>query len=328
MLGNYGIEVVDDVHDAEVLAMHAGSLVRPTNPQQVIVAHCHGLYWEDIAGEWDPWAIELNKEVIKNLKQSDACTAPSEWVANALRRGMWLDPVVINHGVDLDKFTPLDTSAGEQDLGYVFWNKSRVDPICDVVPCEMLANMCQDTRFISTFGHRSSNLEVTGLLPPDTMMGLLKYAGIYLCNTRETFGIGTLEAMACGVPVLGWAWGGQKEIIEHKKEGWLATPGDFESLKEGLYYIREHRAEMSAAARRTAETYHWDKFIKQYADLYKDTWDKKQTSKRVSVIITSYNLKEYLPDAIGSVLQQLGANDELISWMIVLQMVASRQRRN
>ena len=133
------------------------------------------------------------------------------------------------------------------------WNKSRVDPICDVVPCEMPANMCQDTRFISTFGHRSSNLEVTGLLPPDTMMGLLKYAGIYLCNTRETFGIGTLEAMACGVPVLGWAWGGQKEIIEHKKEGWLAIPGDFESLKEGLYYIREHRAEMSRAARKLAE---------------------------------------------------------------------------
>ena len=56
--------------------------------------------------------------------------------------------------------------------------------------------------------------------------------------------------MACGVPVLGWAWGGQKEIIEHKKEGWLATPADFESLKRGLYYIREHRAEMSRAARK------------------------------------------------------------------------------
>ena len=114
---NYDIEVVDDVHDANVIAMHAGSLVKPTSSEQVMAAHCHGLYWEDF--EWDPWAIELNKEVIKNLKQSDACTAPSEWVTNALRRGMRLDLVVINHGVDLDKFTPLDTSAGEQDLGYV-----------------------------------------------------------------------------------------------------------------------------------------------------------------------------------------------------------------
>lgn len=307
MLGNYDIELVDDVAQAELIAMHAGSLVRLNNSKQAVVAHCHGLYWEDY-DNWDRWAVELNKEVIKALKISDACTAPSEWVANALRRGMWLNPEVINHGVDCEAFTPPDGP----DLGYVFWNKSRVDPVCDVVPCEMLAGMAKDVRFISTFGHRQTNLEVCGIMPPDTMYGLLRYAGVYLCNSRETFGIGTLEALACGVPVLGWNWGGQAEIIQHKVNGWLSTPGDFENLKQGLYYIKEHRAEMSAAARKLALTYNWERFIEQYARLYHETYDRLKTSKRVSVIITSYNLKQFLPDAINSVWPQLSEDDELI----------------
>lgn len=298
LLGQYDIEITDVVAEADILAVHAGALVRPVRPEQLLIASCHGLYWEEYS--WDRWAIELNKEVIQVLKQSDACTAPSEWVANALRRGMWLDPVVINHGVDATSFTP-----GEgENLGYVFWNKSRVDPVCDVVPCEMLANMAGDVKFISTFGHRSSNLEVTGLLLPDKMKSLLQHAGVYLCNTRETFGIGTLEALACGVPVLGWNWGGQAEIIEHKRQGWLATPGDFDSLKEGLYYCLANRKELSIEARKLALEYTWDKAIAQYAELYHRTYEREHSRPRVSVIIRSHNQEALLPEAIQSVVKQ------------------------
>ena len=47
--------------------------------------------------------------------------------------------------------------------------------------------------------------------------------------------------MTCGVPVLGWRWGGQAEFIEHGVTGWLAEPGDYKGLLEGLRYCLEHR---------------------------------------------------------------------------------------
>lgn len=307
LLANYGCEVVERSEEADILSMHAGAWVRPRDEKQLIVAHCHGLYWEEY--EWDRWAVDLNREVIKVLKQSDACTAPSEWVANAIRRGMWLSPEVINHGVDLEKFTPLEEH--ETNLGYVFWNKSRVDPVCDVVPCEMLASLCNDVKFISTFGHRSSNLEVTGLLHPSKMDSLLRFAGVYLANTRETFGIGTLEALACGVPVLGWNWGGQAEIITHKKQGWLATPGNFDELREGLYYILANRPSMSIEARKLAEQYTWDKAIAKYAALYYKTWDDFKARPTVSVIIRSHNQQELLKKAVFSAVTQADDVDEV-----------------
>src|SRR4030066_311616 len=87
-----------------------------------------------------------------------------------------------------------------------------------------------DTRFITTFGTPAPNVEITGTLSYEEGKQLIRKAGLYLCTARETFGIGTLEAMACGVPILGWNWGGQAEFIKHKETGWLCPPGDIEGL--------------------------------------------------------------------------------------------------
>jgi glycosyltransferase involved in cell wall biosynthesis len=53
---------------------------------------------------------------------------------------------------------------------------------------------------------------------PDEGTG--RNAGVYLSTAKETFGIGILEALACGVPVLGYAHGGILDLVQHKSE-WL-----------------------------------------------------------------------------------------------------------
>ena len=52
--------------------------------------------------------------------------------------------------------------------------------------------------------------------------------------TPEPFGRVVLEAQAMGRPIVAFAHGGAVESIEHEKTGWLAKPGDADSLAENL----------------------------------------------------------------------------------------------
>jgi glycosyltransferase involved in cell wall biosynthesis len=288
----YGISVV--TKNPDIVAVHGGAVYKGLEPT---VAHCHGLYWSDYA--WSQWAHELNRSVITTMRIADAVTAPSEWVANILKRGMWINPTVIYHGIDTELWTP-----GENH-GYVLWNKTRVDAICDPQPMDKLASLAPRTSFVSTYGAVGKNVHLTGRLSFIEAKKLIENAGVYLCTARETFGIGTLEAMACGVPILGWAWGGQTEIVRHKVDGWLAEPGNYDQLLEGLYYCIENRDLLGHASReRVIQDFDWPSAIKHYADVYKHTKDITSTPVKVTVLVTCYNLAKLLPRALDSIKRQ------------------------
>lgn len=288
----YGIEVVDREEDADVFALHAGNWYNTDKP---IVAHSHGLYWSGY--DWLKWAIALNKDVIRTMRQADVVTAPSEWVAQAIRRGMWIDPVVLHHGIE-----PGEWNVGRRG-GYVLWNKGRVDAVCDPDVVSKLAALAPDAKFISTFVREQlPNIETTGVVGYEDAKGLVQHASIYLATTRETFGIGTLEAMCAGVPVLGWRWGGQVEFVEHKRHGYLAEPGNIEDLLDGLRYCQEYGARLGRAARSDVlRHYTWQQRMQPYAELYKRLHEASRDRPHVSVVITNYNLGRYLPDAVASV---------------------------
>jgi glycosyltransferase involved in cell wall biosynthesis len=88
-------------------------------------------------------------------------------------------------------------------------------------------------------------LHVTGPLPHDQMKELIRHASVYLATTPETFGIGTLEAMACGVPVLGYDWCGTTDIVRTGITGILAAPGDIASLIDHYSYAINQRPRLS-----------------------------------------------------------------------------------
>jgi glycosyltransferase involved in cell wall biosynthesis len=200
----------------------------------------------------------------------------------------------------------------------VLWNKNRADPICDPRPAYALAE--KGVSVVSTFvppdiprQRVPSNLRITGSIPFAEMRQLVLNAEVYLATTQEVDSLSVKEAMGAGVPVLGYAWGGTAEVVRHKIEGYLVEPGDIDGLLEGLEWIRSNRDACSKAARARAQEYAWPKIIEQYANLYRDVYNRKQAEKQtVAAVISCYNYGHYLAQALESVLAQTRKPDEII----------------
>lgn len=295
-LPEFGIEIVESPQSADLCAIH-GTLI-PPRTDLPLVTHCHGAYWREY--DWPLWADAANRAVFDRMLQADAVTAPSQWVANAIARGSLITPEVIYHGVDTDEWTP-----GES-LGYVLWNKARADAVSDPEAVGKLAALLPNVPFVSTFGPDMPNVQRIGKMPVEAMRQIVSRAGVYLATVRETFGIGTLEAMACGVPVVGWKFGGQEEIIHDEETGYLVPFGDYDALAAAVQQALGNRARMGGNARADAVArWGWRDRIRQYANLYRRVIERERTARpAVSVVITTHNLNKYVPEAVSSALDQ------------------------
>jgi glycosyltransferase involved in cell wall biosynthesis len=305
-LPQYGFEIVEKMDRADIVATHAGDMpIVPVNKPWVV--HCHGLYWEGY--DWPAWAGELNKRVIEAMRRCDHVTVPSKWIGYVLQRGMWMCPTVLYHGINPGEWV------GGKNQGYVLWNKTRVDNVCDPQPLNEVAKLMPDTQFVSTFGNPAKNVKLTGCVPYPKAHDLIINAGVYLATTRETMGIGTLEAFAAGIPVVGWNWGGTGEIIRHKDNGWLCQPGDYAGLVEGIRWVSDSRQRIADIYKKEIQNWTWEAAIKRYADLYKNILDKfevRKKSPKVSIVMPCYKAAQWMPDAIKSVQSQTLKNWELI----------------
>lgn len=81
-----------------------------------------------------------------------------------------------------------------------------------------------------------------------------------------------MEALACGVPCVGFNTGGIPEMIDHKVNGYIASLQDTQDLAEGIRFCldKEHWQELSdAAVDKVERSYSHLSVAKRYNDLYK-----------------------------------------------------------
>lgn len=293
----YGVEIVGNKTTADLIVGHAGQSDGVT---PVDVGHVHGLYPTNHGTSADTpgWHWSANLGVLENVRQARRVTVPSEWVADLFRRDMHLNPDVIGWAIDPDEWEP-----GE-NLGYVLWGKTRTDGVCTPMPLIKLAALAPEQKFLTTFGEGTPNIKAIGRQRFEAMKSIIQGASVYLATTLETFGIQTLEAMACGIPVLGFRQGGTADIVHHGETGYLVEPGDYEGLRQGLDYCLKYRDVLGANARAVALTYTWDKVAEQFADIYKQVLSPR-TGPKVSVVIPCHNYERYVKQAIESVQAQV-----------------------
>lgn len=288
----FGIEMVGQDSDTyDLKAVHAGMTGSDCD-----VCHCHGLYWtEDYqAPEWE---FRTNARVISAIKSAREITVPSDWVAETFRRDMRISPWVIPHGIDWKEW---QDSPG--DGNYILWNKNRTQDVCSIEPLEHLARTFPDGLFLSTFELPFDNVKSVGVVPHAKMKKIIQGALVYLSTTKETFGIGILEAMASGIPVLGYAHGGNLDLIEHGVNGFLAMPGDLDGLTQGLTYCIEHRHTLGENGRELAKRWTWESACEQVYESYKAALAPEEPT--IAVIIPSYNYGDLVERAVNSARKQ------------------------
>jgi len=285
--GEYGLNFIEH-ENYDVMAVHAGTTSR-FNPEKPLVSHIHGLYWtaDYPASQWEQRA---NSNVIASLRYATEITVPSRWVAETLQRDMHVNPHVLPHGIDWQ-----DWQHDYDHSNYVLWNKNRSADVCDPRPVIKLAEIFPQMPFVTTFVPYKTipprNVTEIGLKPHDEMKRIVQQALIYLSTTKETFGIGTLEALASGVPVLGFAYGGNLEIVEHGVNGYLAAPGNYEDLADGLDYCVKYHEILSTNTRETVRKFTWSRVMEYLEVIYKDAIEKFYDMERPFVIDESLYIK-------------------------------------
>lgn len=74
-----------------------------------------------------------------------------------------------------------------------------------------------------------------------TLTLLYSAADLFICPSREeSFSLTTLEALACGTPVVAFPVGGIPDMITHGENGYLARPFEVEDLARGIELLLEN----------------------------------------------------------------------------------------
>ena len=103
------------------------------------------------------------------------------------------------------------------------------------------------------------------------MKTLIQSCFVYLATTKETFGIGILEAMASGVPVLGYNYGGAKDLVEHGVNGYLVKPKDAKAMAGRLDHLLSNEGARKGMAEKALEMsgrYRWSNITNEYMAAY------------------------------------------------------------
>ena len=117
----------------------------------------------------------------------------------------------------------------------------------------------------------ASQVEFLGACDPECVAGVLARSRLFaLPSSREAFGIALLEARASRLPIVARASGGVPEIVEHGRQGLLATtPQAFGDAIATLINDDALRQRFAAASGDGLEAYDWDRVVDRHEAVYR-----------------------------------------------------------
>jgi UDP-glucose:tetrahydrobiopterin glucosyltransferase len=146
-------------------------------------------------------------------------------------------PRIIAGAVDLEQFSLVETP--ERRLSWcarISPEKGLEDAIAAAqmlhVPLDVCGPVEDPAYWERCRSQAGPSVTHHGFLSHDALASVLgrSQAMLFTPKWTEAFGMVTLEAMACGTPVVAYAGGGPAEVIEHGVSGYLVEPGDIAAL--------------------------------------------------------------------------------------------------
>jgi alpha-1,6-mannosyltransferase len=249
-----------------------------------VVGFCHtdlGALAALHIGEWAEKPVQRRWAAI--YRQFDQAVAPSRFIAGRLIEAGVSNAIGLPLGVDVDIFHPgrgdpaglrarLGLSARHRIL--VFAGRPAREKRLDVL-VEAVERLGDDyvLLLIGAGGGAPASDRVICMdyqRDPRALAGILASCDAFVhANDNEPFGLVVLEAMACGLPVIGVASGGVAESVD-ASVGALATASEAGAMAEaiGSVFARDVRGVGLAARRRAEERHGWDSVFGTLCDIY------------------------------------------------------------
>jgi glycosyltransferase involved in cell wall biosynthesis len=227
--------------------------------------------------------------------------ALNQWMAGQVARSSLLSRFecsIIPNGVDLDEFRPIPPAAAREALGipsgrevlaFVADGVTNVRKgfalLLDALDClrerrNLFLLVVGDTRHLPRLSLPS--LRVGHVQSVIFLRQIYSAAHVFVIPSLEDNQPNTvLEAMACGMPVVGFKVGGIPEIVEDGGTGLLVPGGNVPELAQAIEYLLDHEAEraaMATQARRRAEAvFSRAEQVRRYLELYSRLIAKLET---------------------------------------------------
>jgi len=232
-------------------------------------------------------------------RRCDAIVVPAESTAAIMRaQRMNSDISIWARGVDRTQFTPERRSLewrrahgiGDEEMVVCFLGRLVLEKGLDVFADAIDAARAKDVplRVVAIgdgpargdFQQRLPDAVFTGQLTGPELATALASTDIFLNpSITETFGNVTLEAMACGLPVMAAAASGTTSLVQDNVTGRLAEPGDIDAMANELAdYQRnpELRLKHGAAGLEFAKTMDWDEINAAVMHVYERIIERRR----------------------------------------------------
>lgn len=238
-------------------------------------------------------------EIYKNLNIH--VVTPSQWLGNCAKQSSLLGRfpmIVIPNCLDVNVFRPLDEtelSSRWLDLirikskktlilfGAVNAANDKVKGISHLMSALSVleANGQINNSELVVFGATKSDLEMDLHIPihylgyvdnTQDLVSLYNLANVMVVpSLSENLSCTIMESMSCGTPVVAFNIGGNGDMIEHQKNGYLAREQDDADLAEGIMWCLENNTENQlgkTAREKVLENYTSERVCLQYKELY------------------------------------------------------------
>lgn len=250
------------------------------------------------------WFEPVVEAILRRFyRRCDALVVPSESFAQVLRdQRMNYDIGIWSRGVDREIFTPSRRSTawrqtqGFADADFVVGFLSRLvmekglDVFSDAVDELRRRGIAHKVLIIGEgparawFDARLPEAVFTGhLAGADLGTAVASMDTLFFPSVTEAFGNVTLEAMACGVPVVAAAATGSQNLVDNGVSGRLIRPGAVHQFAEALRSYAEQpalRAKHGKAGEARAMDFSWDQINQTVADTYLRLIRQKQNAPR------------------------------------------------